>query len=196
MSSGIYIIKNTQNNKVYVGSSVNVKNREYKHFWMLGRGVHDNPHLQKSYNKYGKSSFIFEVVEICDESKLIDKENYYISSYKANFTSFGYNLATVNEFRRNTFNDEVKIKLSRHNLNKNKNFSTFSLTNIETMEIFIFESLVEGANYLIKNEFTKGGNPRNIRMKISSCLRGIKLNNGYNGSVRKTCYKHIFKIIN
>ena len=127
MSSGIYIIKNTQNNKVYVGSSVNVKNREYKHFWMLGRGVHDNPHLQKSYNKYGKSSFIFEVVEICDESKLIDKENYYISNYKSNVISFGYNLATVNEFRRNTFNDEVKVKLSKYNLIKNKNF--FKLNN-------------------------------------------------------------------
>jgi group I intron endonuclease len=195
MSSGIYIIKNTQNNKVYVGSSVNVKNREYKHFWMLGRGVHDNPHLQKSYNKYGKSSFIFEVVEICDESKLIDKENYYISNYKSNVISFGYNLATVNEFRRNTFNDEVKVKLSKYNLIKNKNFFKFSLTNIDTMEIFIFESLVDGANYLIKNGFTKGS-PRNIRMKISSCLRGVKLNNGYQGSIRKTCYKHIFKIIN
>ena len=195
MSSGIYIIKNTQNNKVYVGSSVNVKNREYKHFWMLSRGVHDNPHLQKSYNKYGKSSFIFEVVEICDESKLIDKENYYISNYKSNVISFGYNLATVNEFRRNTFNDEVKVKLSKYNLIKNKNFSKFSLTNIDTMEIFIFESLVDGANYLIKNGFTKGS-PRNIRMKISSCLRGVKLNNGYQGSIRKTCYKHIFKIIN
>jgi group I intron endonuclease len=195
MSSGIYIIKNTQNNKVYVGSSVNVKNREYKHFWMLGRGVHDNPHLQKSYNKYGKSSFIFEVVEICDDSKLIDKENYYISNYKSNVISFGYNLATVNEFRRNTFNDEVKVKLSKYNLIKNKNFFKFSLTNIDTMEIFIFESLVDGANYLIKNGFTKGS-PRNIRMKISSCLRGVKLNNGYQGSIRKTCYKHIFKIIN
>jgi hypothetical protein len=134
-------------------------------------------------------------VEICDESKLIDKENYYISNYKSNVISFGYNLATVNEFRRNTFNDEVKVKLSKYNLIKNKNFSKFSLTNIDTMEIFIFESLVDGANYLIKNGFTKGS-PRNIRMKISSCLRGVKLNNGYQGSIRKTCYKHIFKIIN
>lgn len=195
MSSGIYIIKNTQNNKVYVGSSVNVKNREYKHFWMLSRGVHDNPHLQKSYNKYGKSSFIFEVVEICDESKLIDKENYYISNYKSNVISFGYNLATVNEFRRNTFNDEVKVKLSKYNLIKNKNFSKFSLTNIDTMEIFIFESLVDGANYLIKNGFAKG-KPRNVRMCVSNCLRGIRLDNGHKGSIRKTCYKHKFQIIN
>jgi len=195
MTSGIYIIKNVNNNKVYVGSSINIKNREYKHFWMLERGSHDNLHLQKSYNKHGKSSFVFEVIEICDIPLLIKKENYYINNFKSNDIKFGYNLATVNEFRRNSFNHEVKVKLSKFNLNKNNNFSKFSLTNIDSMETFIFESLVDGANYLIEEGFTKGS-PRNIRMKLSSCLRGIKLNNGYNGTIRKTCYNHTFKIIN
>jgi hypothetical protein len=100
-----------------------------------------------------------------------------------------------NEFRRNTFNDEVKQKLSKLYLNKNGNFNKFSLINIETNDIFIFETLVDGANYLIEHGFTKG-KPRNVRMKISSCLRRIKVNNGSNGSIRKTCYKHYFKIIN
>ena len=35
MNSGIYKILNKTNNKVYIGSSVNLKSREYKHFWML-----------------------------------------------------------------------------------------------------------------------------------------------------------------
>jgi hypothetical protein len=60
---------------------------------------------------------------------------------------------------------------------------------------FTFNNLVDGANYLIINGFAKG-NSRNVRMCISNCLRGIKLNNGYKGSIRKTCYKHKFKIIN
>jgi hypothetical protein len=195
MTSGIYIIKNTKNNKVYVGSSVNIKHREYKHFWMLGHGSHDNSYLQSSYKKYGKDSFIFEILEMCDEHSLVERENYYISKYNSNFMSFGYNLATVSDLRRNHLNNEVKVKLSKNNLIKNKNFSSFSLTNIETMEIFIFESLVEGANYLIENGFTFGS-PRNVRMKLSNCLRGVKLDNGYHGTIRKTCYKHIFKIIN
>ena len=195
MISGIYIIKNIQNNKVYVGSSANLKSRNYKHFWMLEKNIHDNCHLQNSYNKYGKDSFIFQVIKECDFIDLISMENFYISEFKSNIFEYGYNLATVNEFRRNTFNDEVKIKLSKHNLNKNKNFSKYSLTNIQTGQIFIFESLVEGANYLITNGFTKG-NPRNVRVKISNCLRNIKVNNGNKGSIRKTCYKHNFQIIN
>jgi capsid portal protein len=193
--SGIYLIKNTVNNKIYIGSSINLINRNYKHFWMLRKGIHDNNHLQNSYNKHGESSFIFEVLEHCSSEELILKENYYISKYKSNIIDFGFNLATVNDFRRNTFNEEVKVKLSKHYLNKNKNFSKYSLTNMLTNEIFIFDSLVDGANYLIENGFAKG-KPRNVRMCISNCLRGIRLDNGHKGSIRKTCYKHKFQIIN
>lgn len=195
MGCGIYKIVNTQDKKAYIGSSVNIDSREYKHFWMLERGTHDNPHLQNAFNKFGKESFNFQIIEECDDGDLVNKENFYISQYKSNLPEFGYNLATVNEFRRNTFNDEVKQKLSKYNLIKNGNINKFSLTNIFTNDVFIFETLVDGANYLIQNGFAKG-NPRNVRMKISSCLRRVKLNNGHNGSIRKTCYKHNFNIIN
>ena len=195
MGCGIYKITNTVTNKVYVGSSVDVQNREYKHFWMLERGSHDNSHLQKSFNKHGREQFLFEIIEYCDAANLVEKENCYISQYNSNDSNFGYNMATVNEFRRNTYNDEVKVKLSKHNLNKNGNFTTFSLLNTETGKEHVFESLVDGANYLIEGGFAKG-KPRNVRMTISNCLRGVRINNGYNGSIRKTCYKHKFQIIN
>jgi hypothetical protein len=61
------------------------------------------------------------------------------------------------------------------------NIQLFSLTNIETNEEFIFDSLVDGANYLIGNGFAKG-KPRNVRMSISNSLRGKKLNNGKNNN--------------
>jgi group I intron endonuclease len=147
MSCGIYKIKNIKNDKIYIGSSINLENREYKHFWMLNKNIHDNNHLQNSFNKFGKDCFNFEIVEICNFDELIDKENLYITKYKSNIVEYGYNLATVNEFRRNTYNDEVKIKLSKYNLEKNGNFNKYSLINIETNEEFIFESLVDGANY-------------------------------------------------
>ena len=195
MSCGIYKICNIKNNKIYIGSSTNLNSRKYKHFWMLDNNIHDNEYLQHSYNKHGKESFQFIVVESCSPDDLIIKENFYITKYKSNNLSFGYNLATVNEFRRNTYNEEVKIKLSKHNLTKNGNISKFSLTNINTGDEFIFESLVDAANYLLKNEFSKG-KARNIRMKLSQSLRGKKLHNGSNGSIRKTCYNHYFKLIN
>ena len=197
MGCGIYKIENLADKKVYIGSSLNLSDREYKHFWMLKRGVHDNQHLQNSYDKFGSDSFKFNILEECDELFLIDRENHYINQYQSNSQRFGYNMASVNEFRRNTYNDEVKDKLSKFNLLKNGNFIKFSLTNIETGVEHIFETLVDGADYLIKNGFTKGSH-RNVRMKLSFSLRGKKVNTGKNnnGSIRKTCYKHNFKIIN
>jgi group I intron endonuclease len=194
MRCGIYKIENLKDNKVYIGSSVNIENRYYTHFSMLRKGIHDNKHLQNAYNKFGKELFKHSIVEECNKVQLCEKENYYIKLYKSNNSEFGYNMATVNEFRRNTFNDEVKIKLSKYNLLKNGNFSKFSLTNINTNEEHIFETLVDGANYLIIGGFAKGKH-RNVRMSISNCLRKIKLNNGYKGTIRKTCYKHKFKIL-
>jgi group I intron endonuclease len=196
MGCGIYKIENIINNKVYIGSSVNITSRQYKHFWMLEKNKHDNIHLQNAYNKHGKSAFKFELIEECEYSELISQENHYINLYSANIPKYGYNQAIVNEFRRNTYNNEVKLKLSNYNLTKNGNFSIFSLTCIETGEEFIFNNLILAANYLITNGYANG-KERNVRIKISNCLRGVKVNNGStNGSIRKTCYKHNFKIIN
>ncbi len=197
MACGIYKIENLIDGKIYIGSSVNIENREYKHFWMLNKNIHDNNHLQNIFNKIGRKNFKFEIIEECEITHLIDRENHYINIYKSNKQEFGYNMALVNEFRRNTYNDDVKLKLSKLNMIKNGNFNTFSLTKKSTGEEHIFETLVDGANYLIMNGFAKG-NPKTVRMKLSSSLRGVKLNNGKNnkGSIRKSCYKHNFKIIN
>jgi len=195
MKSGIYKIENLVDKKVYIGSSINVNKRQYKHFWMLRKNIHDNLHLQNSYNIHGESNFTFNVIDICNIKDLIFLENHYINTYKSNDSDFGYNLAKVNEFRRNTFNDEVKLKLSKYNQNKNGNINKFKLTNISDNKSNVFDNLFEAARYLIKEGFTTGSE-RNVRQKLSIALRGRIINNGYNGSIRKTIYKHNFELIN
>lgn len=192
---GIYKIQNKIDQKVYIGSSINLEYRKTKHFWMLRKGIHDNEYLQNSFNKNGFDSFIFEVIENCEKELLIERENFYIEKFKSNHSNFGYNLAKVNDSRKNILNTEVKVKLSKYNLSKNNNFTKYSLTNIISQETVVFDNLVDGANYLITNGFSKG-NPKHIRMKISNCLRGVPVNNGSGKSVRKTCYGHKFNIIN
>ena len=82
MNSGIYKIENIINHKIYIGSSINLKSREYKHFWMLNKNIHDNNYLQHSFNKFGEKLFIFSILEKCEQKSLIEKENYYINEYK------------------------------------------------------------------------------------------------------------------
>ena len=55
--TGIYMIKNTINNKKYIGSSVNIAHRKCTHFRELCSGIHSNEHLQSAFNKYGKENF-------------------------------------------------------------------------------------------------------------------------------------------
>ena len=69
---GVYIIKNVMNNKVYVGSSANVKRRRNLHMYELSNGIHHCRHLQNAFNKYGENSFEFLVVKTID--KIDDKD--------------------------------------------------------------------------------------------------------------------------
>lgn len=66
LKSGIYLITNIINHKEYNGKSKNLKDREYNHWYKLKRGNHANPHLQNAYNKYGKKSLHFAILEYVD----------------------------------------------------------------------------------------------------------------------------------
>lgn len=90
MKAGIYQIRNVLNDKIYIGSSKNIKLRKNMHLSELRRSVHGNPHLQRSFNKYGENSFIFETLFTCSEKDLIRLEQYHIDNYKPE-----YNICTV-----------------------------------------------------------------------------------------------------
>lgn len=59
----IYKIRNVVNQKFYVGSTINTKERFRTHRNKLRRGAHHTPHLQAAWNKYGEECFKFEIVE-------------------------------------------------------------------------------------------------------------------------------------
>jgi len=63
---GIYRISCSQENKVYIGSSVNIARRWMEHRRDLNKGTHHCNQLQEAWDAYGDESFIFETVELCD----------------------------------------------------------------------------------------------------------------------------------
>lgn len=114
MDKGIYKITNLKNNKVYVGQSENLNNREWNHFYWLDRGEHHNEHLQKSYNKYGKGNFIFEVIEHTGD--LDNRELYWINEYGGVDSKLNYNLKDP---KSKEWSDYVKVKHSKNMLGEN-----------------------------------------------------------------------------
>lgn len=105
---GIYKIVNTSNGKYYIGSSNHIYRRCRRHKNDLINNCHDNCHLQNAWNKYGKSSFDFYIIEdIINENDLLIREQYYIDvSIKENI----YNLHLSAE--RLFLTDEHKKKIS------------------------------------------------------------------------------------
>lgn len=94
-SQGIYVIRNSKDGKVYVGSSINIKKRIGDHFRCLNRGDHHSSKFQRAYNKsIDKNVFISSVLELVDDSTVLhDREQYWIDTLSA-FKN-GYNCTAL-----------------------------------------------------------------------------------------------------
>lgn len=94
--AGIYAIINLYNNKFYVGSTNNLFFRKSNHFNQLKRNCHDNPHLQRSYNKYGSSYFIMVLLEkVEDDSNLIAREQFWFDELDISNSDMTYNMLMI-----------------------------------------------------------------------------------------------------
>lgn len=85
--AGIYRIVNTINGKQYIGSTVDVPRRLREHARALRRNAHHSDHLQRAWDKYGESAFVFEPlwsVEPVEECLLYEEQlafNYLPTEY-------------------------------------------------------------------------------------------------------------------
>lgn len=110
-NGAIYAIENKINGKMYIGLSKNIRRRFKTHKNKLERGCHFNQHLQNAYNKYGKESFKFKVIEKrISVEKLGQKEKYYIDKFDT--VKSGYNMKTGG-YEGWKFSEEVKKKISK-----------------------------------------------------------------------------------
>lgn len=78
--SGIYKIVNIENGKFYIGSSKDLNGRWIQHKSGLKNKKHINIILQRAWDKYGKDKFTFQIVEECDKSILLEREQFYIDT--------------------------------------------------------------------------------------------------------------------
>lgn len=90
MKSGIYLVTNTVDGKIYVGQSVNMEARWWQHRWGLKRGVHRNIHLQRAFALDGEQAFVFSVLEHCEPAILDEREQHYLDTL--NPVDNGYNI--------------------------------------------------------------------------------------------------------
>lgn len=109
---GIYMIRNTITNKVYIGQSLNIKTRWKDHINLLNKGTHHSKYLQSAWNKYGEDCFEFDVIAECSENKLDELEQYFILTFDS-IGPYGFNCNYGGKTGRPT--EEVKKHLSEIN---------------------------------------------------------------------------------
>ena len=90
--SGIYKIICLGNGKSYIGSSINIAQRFKRHKNRLRKNKHNNPYLQKSWNKYGENNFKFQIIENMNSNSLIEKELFWINKFDTFDRKYGFNI--------------------------------------------------------------------------------------------------------
>lgn len=138
-SGGIYYLRNLNNNKIYIGKSVNIRKRISRHKGELSKNKHCNPHLQSAWNIDGCEGFTAGVLELCDKELLSQKEIDYISSYKASSMLYGYNLTDGGEGslgREVSAETREKIRSKQPDFHRGNSPKAHNIVLLNTEEIF------------------------------------------------------------
>lgn len=199
MKGKIYIIKNVENDKVYIGKTFNTIHCRFKeHIRDSRKNKTENRKLYRAIRKYGEDKFYVELIEEdIDETILNQKEIDYIKL----FDSFknGYNTTLGGDGSRYTNIDENKLiefyKNSRSIKHTAKEFNisedtTSLILHNNKVEIFKsnakrikiidldleFKSIKDCERYLLNNNYTKATAENSV---INNIKRSIKRNGTY-----------------
>lgn len=190
---GVYKITNIVNNKIYIGSSVNLKKRIYEHKRTLKLNKHHSCALQRAVNKYGIDNFIFEIIENCNIDEIIIREQFYIDSLKPEYnilkhaySNFGHKhteetkrkLSELNKGKTHIVTEETKIKISESH--KGKTFSKETLQKMSQKRIGIKLSQET------KNKIKISCDPERCRRAQKKMVESRKINGTYGNVSEKT----------
>lgn len=152
---GIYQIKSNLNNRIYIGSSIDIRRRWKIHKSQLSLGNHHSIILQRHYDKYGKDDLVFSILELCEEDNLIKVEQAYLDHKKPYFNI----RKTADSNKGIVRSEETKQKLRKYNLGKKLSE----------------ETKLKMSKRMMRNTYTKGITPVNCRKVI--CTRTNRIFN-------------------
>lgn len=158
----IYQIRNLANNNRYVGSSRNVQQRFSAHKKTLNNNTHHCIGLQRSWNKYGKNNFIFEIIREVDlEENLLIEEQIEIDKYKIGVNLYNSNPKAENppifkgEDVHNACLTTRQAKEIREYYNEFDDINTTTLSNMYNVNSSVIRDVVMNHTYYDKNYVSK-----------------------------------------
>lgn len=143
MKGKIYIIKNTINNKVYIGQTIqSIERRFNKHKSDYNLKKYDTK-LTRAFNKYGIENFYIELLEENIEESLLDeKEIFWIKKYDSynngyNSTLGGQHKNSPSKYNRDIIKDLWDQGLSSKDIREKIKIPADTLSDILLHEFFI-----------------------------------------------------------
>ena len=118
--AGIYRWINNENNYSYIGSSINLSNRLrlYFNYDFISEKSNNKSMIHDTLVKYGYSKFTLEILEYCDVSSVLEREQYYLDALNPKYnilkiaeslTGFKHSNESILK-RVSSFSDNQKIK--------------------------------------------------------------------------------------
>jgi len=111
----IYKATNTLTKKVYIGQTIQpFEKRKRDHINTALRGKKKVYYFQKALRKYGAENFQWKQIDFADtQAELNEKEQYWVSFYKADDPQYGYNIQEGGA--NGKLGEETRRKISENN---------------------------------------------------------------------------------
>ena len=149
MNGFIYIIRNTVNNKVYIGQtkvSVDIRWKEHLRHAKYGDQI-----INRAMRKHGIDKFYIETLEICSLDILDYREMYYIDLYKSTDKTKGYNVSIGGKTPR--FERKVLSISTLVDLYKNQGFTLDSIAKQFNVSRYTITTELRNAGITIKDRY-------------------------------------------
>jgi group I intron endonuclease len=107
--SGIYMITNKLTGDIYIGQSKNISNRFKNYFNLSYLKSRENYIINRALIKYEYSNFSVTILEYCDKSKLLVREQYYIDKLNPQYNI----LKIAGSYLNSKHTEETKAKINK-----------------------------------------------------------------------------------
>jgi len=111
------------NGKVYIGRTINFKDRKYKHINSSKGEKNSHIIMYKAIRKYGADNIKWEIIHECSSmEEMKEKEKEFINLYKSTEHEYGYNMVCGDKeeyILRENFDENYRIDIIKRKLKSN-----------------------------------------------------------------------------
>lgn len=184
--SGIYRWVNMVNGETYIGSAVDLTERLRDYLnprWLKKEVLKHNSIIYRALLKYGYDKFRLEILEYCDKSLVIEREQYYIDKYQPTYNICKIAGSSLGRETRSTTRLKLRnawlVRLHRNNHSKLEfsqfmlNYFTDKVTKLEN-NLLILQNKLDSV-LTNQTEFKQSAEIRLKKLKATSTAEPVEI---------------------